>query len=139
MDGPSLAAKEAGIPSILARITNFLLNSVYSYLSTPIQLHLCTTRTLFQPSWTFPQMILFLIQNLHPFKLWNKSTLDIIAQTSWSGYLGTSQYLLSSFSRPSPLLPDQRAAVFFKKNPLYATMHLSRRTCIVKPLALRGR
>jgi hypothetical protein len=34
MDGPSLAAKEAGIPSIL--ITNFSFDSVYSYLSTPI-------------------------------------------------------------------------------------------------------
>lgn len=33
-DGPSLAAKEAGIPSIL--ITNFSFDSVYSYLSTPI-------------------------------------------------------------------------------------------------------
>lgn len=33
-DGPSLAAKEIGIPSIL--ITNFSFDSVYSYLSTPI-------------------------------------------------------------------------------------------------------
>ena len=33
-DGPSLAAKEAGIPSIL--ITNFSFDSVYSYLSTPM-------------------------------------------------------------------------------------------------------
>ena len=33
-DGPSLAAKEAGIPSIL--ITNFSFDSVYSYLSTPL-------------------------------------------------------------------------------------------------------
>ena len=33
-DDPSLAAKEAGIPSIL--ITNFSFDSVYSYLSTPI-------------------------------------------------------------------------------------------------------
>ena len=34
IDGPSLAAKEAGIPSIL--ITNFSFDSVYSYLSTPL-------------------------------------------------------------------------------------------------------